>query len=468
MGKTALVTIAIVCAAAGGAGAQDVGKADIKLMTLDPGHFHAALIQRESYPGVDARVHVYAPLGKDLTEHLLRVSRFNDRADKPTAWRLEVHTGPDFLARMKKEKPGNVVVISGRNRGKIDYIQTSVGAGFHALVDKPWILSSEDFKKLKDTLDLADKKKRIALDIMTERFEITAALQKALVNDPEVLGEIVPGTPDSPAVYMESVHHLMKMVAGAPNIRPFWFFDGATQGEGLNDIGTHLVDLVHWTLFPEKALDHQKDLEILSAQRWPTVIPLASFQRATNEKQFPASMAKDVKNGALEYFANTLVTYKVRGIHTKLNVIWDWEAPAGGGDTHFAFYKGTKSRVEVRQGKSEKWKSELFVIPVDPAKKLEITAAVGKRLSALQAQYPGLSLEERPNEIRVVIPDKFRTTHEEHFGEVARRFFGFLKNPKSLPAWEKPNMLAKYWVTTKGSELSKQSPPKVAERIAPK
>ena len=38
-----------------------------------------------------------------------------------------------------------------------------------------------------------------------------------------------------------------------------------------------------------------------------------------------------------------------------------------------------------------------------------------------------------------------------------RRFFGFLKNPKSLPAWEKPNMLAKYYVTTKGVELARQS-----------
>ena len=51
---------------------------------------------------------------------------------------------------------------------------------------------------------------------------------------------------------MESVHHLMKVVSGAPNIRPAWFFDAVEQGEGLNDIGTHLVDLVQWTLFPEQ------------------------------------------------------------------------------------------------------------------------------------------------------------------------------------------------------------------------
>jgi predicted dehydrogenase len=444
------------------------GKPEIRLMTLDPGHFHAALIQRESYPNVAPRVDVYAPLGQDLIDHLNRVARFNSRKDNPTAWRLEVHASPDFLERMKKEKPGNVVVISGRNRGKIDYVQASVGAGFHALVDKPWILSSDEFKKLKDTLDLADKKGRIALDIMTERFEVTSSLQRELVNDPAVFGEIEPGTPDKPGVYMESVHHLMKVVSGVPNIRPAWFFDGAQQGEGMNDIGTHLVDLVHWTLFPDKALDYQKDIEMVAAQRWPTVIPLANFQRVTGEKEFPAFLAKDLKNGALEYFANTQCTYKVKGIHTKLSVIWDWEAPAGGGDTHFAVYRGSKARVEVRQGKTQHWRTELYVIANDPAKKEEVMAAVGRRLTTLSATFPGLAIDDKGADIHVAIPDRFRTVHEEHFGQVARRFFGFVKAPRTLPAWEKPNMLAKYWVTTKGTELSRQSPPKVAERIAPK
>src|SRR5881409_3513026 len=36
---------------------------DIRLMTLDPGHFHAALVQKEALPGVSPQVHVYAPLG---------------------------------------------------------------------------------------------------------------------------------------------------------------------------------------------------------------------------------------------------------------------------------------------------------------------------------------------------------------------------------------------------------------------
>ena len=91
---------------------------EVKLITLDPGHFHAALVQKRMYPGVSNRVDIYAPLGFDLTEHLNRITRFNLRGEDPTAWKLEVHTGPDFFERLLRERPGNAVVISGRNQGR--------------------------------------------------------------------------------------------------------------------------------------------------------------------------------------------------------------------------------------------------------------------------------------------------------------------------------------------------------------
>src|SRR2546425_7165192 len=64
---------------------------EVKIITLDPGHFHAALIQKRMYPGVSKRVAVYAPLGFDLTEHLNRIARFNLRAEDPTDWELDIH-----------------------------------------------------------------------------------------------------------------------------------------------------------------------------------------------------------------------------------------------------------------------------------------------------------------------------------------------------------------------------------------
>ena len=62
---------------------------DIGLIVADPGHFDAALVQREMYPNLSPKVHVYAPLGPDLIDYLTRISRFNTRPERPTRgeWR---------------------------------------------------------------------------------------------------------------------------------------------------------------------------------------------------------------------------------------------------------------------------------------------------------------------------------------------------------------------------------------------
>jgi predicted dehydrogenase len=457
-----------VLAAAGWIAAQgSAPMTEIRFMTLDPGHFHAALVLKEMYPGVSRKVDVYASLGPDLVDHLARVARFNLRKENPTAWDLEVHTGPDFFERMRSERPGNVVVLSGRNRGKIERIQAALDVGLHALVDKPWILEAEDLPRLEAALGAAESKGLVALDIMTERFEITSELQRELVGDREAFGSVLPGTEAEPAVSMESVHHLMKTVAGVPNVRPAWFFDTDQQGEGLNDIGTHLVDLVQWTLFPDQALDYKKDAKVVAAQRWPTLIPRADFKRVTGG-DVPEALLPKMKDGALEYFCNTLVSYTLRGVSVKLNVIWDWEAPAGAGDTHFASYRGTRARVEVRQGKAEQYRPEVYVVANRAADKAAVLAAVKRKIAGLQGSYPGSEVVDLGSEIRIAVPDRLRLGHEDHFAQVTQRFLQHVRDRGTLPAWERPNMLAKYSVTTQGTRLARLSPPRAAERFAPR
>lgn len=441
--------------------------ADIRFITLDPGHFHAALVQKEMYPGVASTVHVYAPVGSDLVDHLARVASFNRRRDNPTAWQLEVHAGPDFLERMLREHPGSAVVISGRNRGKIDRVQSSLEAGLHALVDKPWILEASDLPKLEKALATAEQRKLVALDIMTERFEVTSQLQRELVNDPATFGTLLPGSEADPAVYMESVHYLKKIVAGAPNPRPVWFFDTDQQGEGLNDIGTHLVDLAQWTLFPDQVIDYRKDVKVLRAQRWPTLIPRAEFRSVTRE-DFPGFLSPRVKDDRLEYFCNTLVSYTLRGAHVGLNVIWDWEAAPGTGDSHFAYYRGSRAKIEIRQGAAEQHRPELYVVPTTPGDKAAVLAAVRKKIAALQSEYPGTAVADQGAELRVTVPDPLRVGHEEHFAQVTHRFLRYVRDRGALPAWERPNMLAKYYVTTEGTRLARQAAPLAAPRRAPK
>jgi hypothetical protein len=44
--------------------------------------------------------------------------------------------------------------------------------------------------------------------------------------------------------------------------------------------------------------------------------------------------------------------------------------------------------------------------------------------------------------------------HEAHFSQVTERFLDYLEN-KNLPAWEVPNMITKYYVTTQALEMAK-------------
>jgi hypothetical protein len=113
---------------------------DVSLIVADPGHFHAALVQKEMYPNLSPEVHVYAPLGPDLADYLTRIARFNTRKEQPTHWKLEVHAGPDFLERMCRERLGTIAIFSGRNRGKVRRIQAAIDAGINALADKPVII----------------------------------------------------------------------------------------------------------------------------------------------------------------------------------------------------------------------------------------------------------------------------------------------------------------------------------------
>ena len=110
---------------------------ETSLVVVDPGHFHATLVQQQMYPELSPVVRVYAPLGPDLIDYRSRIGRYNRRPQAATDWRLDVHAGPDFLDWIGNEPPGGVAIFSGRNRGKIDRIIAGLQAGLHVLTDKP-------------------------------------------------------------------------------------------------------------------------------------------------------------------------------------------------------------------------------------------------------------------------------------------------------------------------------------------
>jgi predicted dehydrogenase len=408
------------------------------------------------YPGVAPVVWVYAPAGPDLDEHLKRVAAYNTRSENPTSWEEKLYAGSDFFARILAERPGNVVVIAGNNREKIDYINGSLNAGLNVLADKPMCIDVAGFDKLKTSFNTAAAKHLLLYDIMTERYEITTILQKALVNEPEVFGHLVKGSVDDPAVTKESVHHLFKNVSGKPLRRPAWFFDTEQQGEGIVDITTHLVDLIQWESFPEQAIA-LTDIRMLRARRWPTVVTREQFAQVTGLPDFPEYLRGRLNDaGALLDYSNGELSYTLKGVHARVSVIWNFAAPPGAGDTHFSIMRGTKANVIIRQGKEENYRPELYVETAGSTGQPALAAALQRAVSKLQAVYPGLELQREGSRWHIRIPDEHRTDHEAHFGQVMEKFLLFLDEGK-LPAWEVPNTIAKYYTTIKALELAKSS-----------
>jgi hypothetical protein len=194
---------------------------------------------------------------------------------------------------------------------------------------------------------------------------------------------------------------------------------------------------VHDTLFPEQPLDWQREIEILAATRWPTLVSLAQFHDLTGESSWPDNLASWVRRDMLEYFCNGRVDYQVRGIHVRLKVRWEWHAEQGD-DTHHALYRGTRSRLAVRQGAVERFRPELYVLPDE-----DISAALERRIAALQASYPGIGVEVRGSGWRIPIPDALRIGHDAAFAAFASLFLAQVVDPESVPARERPNLLAK-------------------------
>ncbi len=417
---------------------------NVKLMTLDPGHFHAALIQKTSYKDIDITVDVYAPEGPEVKDFLNKIKVYNSRAENPTNWRLKTHLSEDYLEKMIAEKPGNVMVVSGKNSKKIDYIFAAVNAGLNVYADKPLVVDQEGFKKLEKVFEIAKEKNLLVYDIMTERFEVTTGIQKALSMKSEVFGMLLDGSPLEPSISKESIHHLSKIVSGEPLVRPAWFLDTNQQGEGIVDVTTHLVDLVQWETFPNQIID-RSEIKIISAKRWTTKLAPDQFKKITGLDSYPEFLKKDLNSDTLNIYCNGEINYTIKGKHAKVSVIWNYKAPEGTGDTHQSTMRGSKSDLIIKQGEAENYKPTLYVI----AKQGEnFETKLNQAIQLLQGDYPGIEADKiSDSKWKIVIPTALKIGHEAHFGQVTNNFLKYYKASK-LPGWEVPNMISKYYTTT--------------------
>jgi len=86
----------------------------------------------------------------------------------------------------------------------------------------------------------------------------------------------------------------------------------------------------------------------------------------------------------------------------------------------------------------------------------EIAAALRTLCEKWETDYPGVAVKEREADLLIDIPTAVRTTHEDHFANVLGEFVRYFHQPRQIPAWETPNLLAKYALTTAAVQLAVQ------------
>ena len=215
------------------------------------------------------------------------------------------------------------------------------------------------------------------------------------------------------------------------------------------DVSTHLVDLILWQVFPGESIDYAdaaNDIGIVSARKWTTPLTPSMFEQVTQQSSYPEYLLPVVENSVLQVASNGEFVFKVRGVHGKVSVIWNFENPKGG-DTHYSIMRGTKADLVIRQQEAQNFRPTLYVVPSEDVDQDVFSQNLNEALQALSSQYQGLTAEETELGWEIIIPDTYREGHEDHFTRVAQQFLQSLETGV-LPKWERTNLLTKYYITT--------------------
>ncbi len=425
------------------------GTEQIKLVVIQPEHFHAALVQKYKNPDIDSEVHLFADTSSTVEAYQSLIQQYNTRSDNPTEWKVKPYFGNDFLYEACKGNTGNVVVLAGDNQRKIDFISKSMESGKDVFADKPLVIDAEGYSKLAQLLGTTSSHTPLLYDIMTERYDVKNLIVKSLLNNTKFSGGIKRDASE-PAVSFNSRHHFIKEVSGKPLIRPAMFYNTLQQGEGLVDVTTHYIDLVYWMLSPEQTIDLNKDIKLDSSFRWQTRMTKSEFEKSTGLRQYPDLLQKSrTTTGDLAIYSNGKMAFHFKGVPVSIAVEWKVESIDKRGDQFSAAFIANKFRIEVKP--DDDGVMSVFIYPDQAGEKFE--RDLGQALQEI-ASLPGLNIIKDKDAYKVVVPQALYLSHEDHFTKVLDQFVAYRKR-KVLPEWEKSFMLAKYYLTTQALAKAK-------------
>ena len=108
----------------------------------------------------------------------------------------------------------------------------------------------------------------------------------------------------------------------------------------------------------------------------------------------------------------------------------------------------------IRQGAEENFVPTLYVENVKSMTPGSFTEKLKEVIGTLP--YDSLTVEPAGKGIlKINIPQKYRVSHEEHFGQVTGKFLEYLKEG-NLPDWEVPGMITKYYTTTSALKKARE------------
>lgn len=415
-----------------------------KLIILDPGHFHAALLQKQMYATIDSNVYVYAPETSDADVYFNLVKQYNTRQLNPTRWNLHLYRGNDYFEKLLEQKNGNLVIVSGNNSRKIEYLKNLIQAGFNVFADKPLVIKPEDYDTLEKIVDEAKTKGIVLNDIMTSRYDPINIIEKVLMQNKDLFGELMEGTREQPSVEKESVHYFSKIVSGKYLNRPAWFFDTNQQGEGIIDVSTHLLDLAYWECFPSNFLKDRSQIKMLSARRWPTRIDFTEFSHMTKTDTIPRFLKKDVKGNSLVVYANGAFQVEARGINIKITVRWDVKDTGKPEALFKSVLHGTKATISIVNMNNLSSGPVLSITPESKFDSTDFEKQLNLTLSKLSETYKGISAVNNNGSWVINIPPAFQINEEEQFALAVNDFLNSVRRHE-LSSADEALLLGKYY-----------------------
>jgi hypothetical protein len=385
-------------------------------MFVNPAASAAALLAAAE-PGVHPRAYVYADLGPDLLAFLRAAGQAG--AARP----LDIRTGPDPVARCVREQPGNTVVVTSRDAGKLDLVAAAVRENLNVLVEPPWVLDPADLPRLEAVLHEAEWREVVVKELTPSRHDPLNELLRDVLADADAFGGAVIGSAADPTLTLE-----VTRTAPGPEVE--------AGGDCLAG-AAGLVDLAFWLLFPGRAVS-PSGVGLLDAVAWPTpVTPQPGVARPW-------------------VYGNGRATFAAGGAHARVGVLHE----PGGPPAFECVARGERSTVTLRRAAGSP--TEFVVTPRDPTTVEAVRAALARVAAEWHADTPGLHFEARRGAFHLVgmdgldesLPDD--GTGNGAVGRALAEYVGQFRSPRSVPPWERSNLVAKYQITTEAAHAARR------------